>query len=128
MADAETSLFIRLYTDADVHGKLARLVRQRGFDAVSAYEVGNGGLDDPEQLAYAASQRRAIVTCNIKHFAPLFDEYWQASQEHYGIIVSAQLPIGEMLRRVLLLLNSVSVDEMRNNYKNLAEFAEREEK
>jgi hypothetical protein len=128
MADAETSLFVKLYTDADVHGKLARLVRQHGFDAVSAYEVGNGGLDDPEQLAYAVSQRRAIVTCNIRHFAPLFDAYWQAGQEHYGIIVSAQLPIGEMLRRVLLLLNSVSADEMRNNYKNLAEFAQRGEK
>lgn len=55
MADAEASLFIRLYTDADVHGKLARFVRQCGVDAVSAYEVNNGGLDDPEQLAYAAS-------------------------------------------------------------------------
>ncbi|RLC84450.1 MAG: hypothetical protein DRI79_12865 [Chloroflexi bacterium] len=124
--DVETSLFIRLYTDADVHGKLAGLIRQHGFDAVSAYEVGNSNLDDPEQLAYAASQHRAILTCNIRHFAPLFDEYWRAGREHYGIIVSEQLPIGEMLHRLLQLLNSMTADEMRNNYKNLAEFAERD--
>lgn len=126
--DVETPLFIRLYTDADVHGKLAGLIRQHGFDAVSAYEVDNSRLDDPEQLAYAVSQRRAILTCNIRHFAPLFDAYWQAKRPHYGIIVSEQLPVGETLHRVLRLLDNVSADEMRNNYKNLAEFAERGEK
>ncbi len=123
MADVKAALFIKLYTDADVHGKLANLIRQEGFDAVSAYEAGNERLDDSEQLAYALSQRRAILTCNISHFASLFDEYWQEGREHYGIIVSEQLPIGEMLRRVLNLLNSVTADEMRNNWKNLAEFA-----
>ncbi len=122
MADVGEALFIKLYTDADIHGKLAELIRQKQFDAVSAYETGNKRLDDSEQLAYAVSQGRAILTCNICHFAPLFDEYWQASRKHYGIIVSEQLPIGEMLRRMLNLLDSVSADEMRNNWKNLAEF------
>lgn len=126
MAATETPLFIRLYTDADVHGKLAGLIRQHGFDAVSAYEAGNSQMDDPEQLAYAVSQRRAILTCNIRHFAPLFEVYWQAGRKHYGIIVSAQLPVGEMLHRVLRLLDGVPAEEMQNNYKNLAEFAERE--
>jgi hypothetical protein len=126
MAGVEAALFIKLYTDADVHGKLAGLVRQKGFDVVSAYEAGNERLDDSEQLDYALSQSRAILTCNISHFASLFDEYWQAGREHSGIIVSEQLPIGEMLRRVLNLLNSVTADEMRNNWKNLAEFVERE--
>jgi hypothetical protein len=74
-------------------------------------------------LAYALSQGRAVLTCNISHFASLFDEYWQGGREHYGIVVSEQLPIGEMLRRALNLLNSVTADEMRNNWKNLAEFA-----
>lgn len=30
---------------------------------------------------------------------------------------------GEMLRRVARLLDTVNADEMRNNWKNLAEFA-----
>jgi hypothetical protein len=33
--------------------------------------------------------------------------------------------VGELLRRVLRLLNRVAADEMRDNLKNLAEFAER---
>lgn len=118
-------LFVALYTDADVTPKLAKLLRERDFDAVSAHEVGNAELGDSEHLAYAASQGRAILTYNVKDYAPLLDEYWWTGREHHGIIVSEQLPVGELLRRVLRFLNTVTADEMRNNYKNLAEFVER---
>lgn len=118
-------LFVALYTDADVTPKLARLLRERDFDAISAHEVDNAELADSEHLAYATSQGRAILTYNSKDYASLFDQYWWAGREHYGIIVSEQLPIGELLRRVLRFLNTVSADEMRNNYKNLGEFAEK---
>lgn len=125
MADEANRVFVTLYLDADVDPELARQARQRGFDVVSAYEVGNGRLLDPDQLAYAAGQGRTILTHNARDFAPLFDEWWSTGQSHYGIIVSEQLPLGELLRRTLKLLNSVTAEEMRNNIKNLAEFAER---
>ncbi|MBC8448472.1 MAG: DUF5615 family PIN-like protein [Chloroflexi bacterium] len=118
-------LFVALYTDADVTPKLARLLRERDFDAVSAQETGHTGLEDSEHLAYAASEGRVILTYNSKDYAPLFDQYWWAGREHHGIIVSVQLPIGELLHRVLRFLNTVTADEMRNNYKNLGEFTDR---
>lgn len=124
MANEAARLFIALYTDADVHGGLAAQLRRRGFDAISAYEAGNARLDDPDQLEYAVSQRRAILTCNIKDFEPLVKEWWQVGRKHYGVIVSEQLQIGEMLRRVVRLLNTVSADEMENGYRVLAEFAD----
>ena len=117
--------FVALYTDADVTPKLARLLRERGFDAISAHEADNTELEDSEHLAYAVGQGRAILTYNSKDYAPLFDQYRWAGREHRGILVSEQLRIGELLRRVLRFLNVVTADEMRNNYKNLAEFAER---
>jgi hypothetical protein len=123
MANEAARLFIAVYTD--VHGGLAAQLRRRGFDAVSAYEVGNARPDDSDQLEYAANQRRAILTCNIKDFEPLFEEWWQAGRKHYGVIVSEQLPIGEMLRRVVRLLNTMSADEMENGYRDLAEFTDR---
>jgi len=125
MATDELRLYIALYTDTDAHGKLAGEIRQKGFDAVSAYEVGNVQLDDHEQLEFAISQGRAIITCNIKDFALLFEQYWQAGREHSGITVSEQLPVGELLRRTMRLLDIVTAGEMRNNLKNLAEFAVR---
>jgi hypothetical protein len=125
MANEPQRLFITLYTDADVHGGLAAQIRLRGFDAISAYEAGRAELSDADQLAYAVSQRRAILTCNAKDFAPLSKTWWQDGRQHHGIIVSEQLPLGEMLRRVLRLLDSVSADAVENGYRNLAEFAAR---
>lgn len=125
MADESTRLFVAIYTDADIRGGLAAQIRLRGFDAISAYEAGNAELSDFDQLAYAANQRRAILTCNAKDFAPLADNWWQNGRQHYGIIVSEQLPLGEMLRRVLRLLDSISADALENGYRNLAEFAGR---
>lgn len=53
MAAVEPRLYIALYTDADVHGKLAGQIRARGFDAISADEAGNKRLDDLTQLEFA---------------------------------------------------------------------------
>ncbi len=125
MTAHETRLFIALYTDADIGLALAKQLRERGYDALSALEVGKYQPSDQEQLDYAVSERRAILTFNNRHFEPLYKEYWNAGKEHYGIIVSEQIALGEMLRRTLKLLNSVSADEMKNNFKNLGEFAER---
>jgi predicted nuclease of predicted toxin-antitoxin system len=125
MQNTKECLFVTLYIDEDITHKLAKVLRERGFDAVAAYEAGNIGVPDPVHLEFAASQRRALLTCNARDFAPLFDKWWEASKEHYGIIVSNQLEFGEMLRRVLNLLDSVTAGEVRNNYKNLAEFAKR---
>jgi hypothetical protein len=125
MADEAARLFIAIYTDADVHGGLATQLRLRGFDAISAYEAGNAKLDNSDQLEYAISQRRAILTCNIKDFEPLVKEWWRADRKHYGVIVSEQIPIGEMLRRIVRLLNMASAGEMENSYRDLAEFADR---
>jgi hypothetical protein len=41
------------------------------------------------------------------------------------IVVSQQIPLGELQRRVMRLFDTVTADEMKNNLRNLAEFAER---
>ena len=118
-------IFVVLYCDADVTPKLARLLRELGFDVVSTYEVGNMELTDAEQLAYAVNHGRAILTHNSKDFAPLFDQYWWEGRKHPGVIVSEQLPVGELLRRAARLLSTITADELSNSYRDLAEFATR---
>lgn len=75
MADEAARFFVAIYTDADIHGGLAAQIRRHGFDAMSAYETGNAELNDNEQLAYAASQERTILTCNNKDFEPVYEEW-----------------------------------------------------
>ncbi|HRX04535.1 MAG TPA: DUF5615 family PIN-like protein [Anaerolineae bacterium] len=122
MGNTKAGVTITLYMDADVHGKLAQQLRNSGYDVISAYEAGNAALNDPEQLEFAVSQGRAILTCNAKDFAPLFQEYWRQGRSHYGIIVSQQLSIGDFVRRTTTMLESVDADEMIDRYCNLAEF------
>ena len=101
---------------------LAEQLRHNGFDAISARELGKHEWSDAEHLAYAVSQERAIVTRNRDDFLRLYDEYWQAGKTYYGIIIVTQLEVGELLRRMLNLLDSASADEMMNNLKFLADY------
>ena len=111
---AAPPLFIRLYLDEDVHHGAAVALRVRNFDAVSAHDRGRRGLSDAEQPAYAAADERALVTFNASDFVRLHQKWIGISRPHWGIIVSEQVPIGEVTRRLLSLLNRVTADEMRN--------------
>jgi|GEM_PF-2699275 len=69
-----------------------------------------------------ASEHRAILTFNVGDFAILHEQYMTEGKEHWGIILSNREPIGELLRRILRLLNSASADELRNQIRWLNEF------
>ncbi len=124
MAD-EVKLFITLYADEDVHKSFAKEIRRHGFDAISADEEEQREVSDEKQLEYATSLRRALLTHNRQDFAPLHEKWLREGREHAGIILSTQIPLGELLRRTLRLLDKVTADDMRNNLRHLNDFAER---
>jgi uncharacterized protein with PIN domain len=113
---------ILLYTDEDVHLKLARELRRRGVDAVAAVEAGTVGQPDDTQLAFAVSQQRTVLTFNVGDYVQLHARYLQGSLSHYGIVVSPQYSIGETLRRVLKLYHSLSSEDMRNRLEYLSQW------
>lgn len=116
------ALYIHVYTDEDMYGTIARALRERGYDAISTPEAGNLGHTDVEQLHYAASQQRAILTFNVRDFVQLHAEYLPKNEFHWGIIVSKRLPIGEIVKRMLHLLNTVTADEMQNRLEYLTDW------
>ena len=103
---------IRLYLDEDVHPKIAFLLRERGFDAISAQEIEKREISDDKQLEFAISQDRVILTYNTGHFAKLHIGYIDTGRKHKGIIVSPQLPIGTVLHKLMNLLTALSAEEM----------------
>jgi predicted nuclease of predicted toxin-antitoxin system len=113
-----------LYLDEDVHLKLARELRRRGVDAISAGETGMREQSDDAQLAFAVSQGRAIVTFNVGDYVKLHARYLKSAVSHYGVIVSPQYTIGETLRRVLKLVNTLSAEEMRNRLEYLSQWGD----
>jgi hypothetical protein len=90
-------------------------------------EAGNIGVPDEAQLTYAASRGMAILTYNAQDFISLARAWLIAGREHSGIIISEQFSqrqFGELLRRVLRLLDSVTADEMHNQIVFLQQFQE----
>jgi len=55
-----------------------------------------------------------VLTFNARDFARLHTEYLATGGHHAGIIISAQLPVSVILRRLLRLLNARSDVEMRD--------------
>ena len=105
---------MKLLLDEDVHPPLAEALRRRGYDAVHVQEVGRKGLDDAEQLAYAAEQARCLVSFNVGDFSRLHVEYLTQNETHAGIFLSKQRPVGEVLRRLVLTLNRFAGETLQN--------------
>lgn len=105
---------IKLLIDEDVHLALAEALRRRGHDAVHVREIERLGLDDESQLEYAAEHRRCLVTFNVGEFVVWHGDFVHDGREHSGIIVSAQQPLGRMLREMLAFLQTHSPNEVRN--------------
>ncbi len=115
MTNGEPQVFITLYFDEDVEIEIPLRLAGRGWDVSWAQKAGTLRRSDQEQLALAVSQRRAIVTHNRRDFERLHAEYLRAGLAHYGIIIAKFRPnLGDVVNRLLALLDSVTADEMIN--------------
>jgi hypothetical protein len=113
---------VRLYFDEDSsRHALARELRARGADIATAAEVGTLGKSDEAQLEWSTSSGRALYSFNRGHFYGLHTAWLQASRSYAGIILSRQdLSVGEQMRRLLRLINSLTAEEMRNRIEFLS--------
>lgn len=109
---------LRFLLDEDCQaGALAAALRQHGMDVMTTNEAGWRGANDETQLRAAAAQGRAIVTNNICDFVPLHARWLDAGQPpHAGIVVFPQqeFSVGEVVRRLANLSQSLTADEMKN--------------
>jgi hypothetical protein len=105
-------LFIEIDMDEDVDVLVGALLRARGFVAVTTQEAGNLGASDSQQPGYAVSEHKTILTHNRVDFEALDRSYRAAAWSHSGIIIAVRHPAHEIVRRLLLILNQVTADEM----------------
>ena len=105
---------IELFLDEDIHSGLAHALRKRGYDAIHAQELDRKGRSDSDQILFAIQQERCLFTFNVKDFVILHNQYANSQQEHWGIIVSKQLPFRETMSRLLHLLQRTAKETMKN--------------
>ncbi len=75
----------RLHSDENFDYRVVEELRKLGHDVLTAKEAGRAGLQirDPDVLAFAISQGRAVLTLNRRHFIRLHKQLGH----HSGIIV-----------------------------------------
>jgi len=113
---------IKLLLDEHIWEGLTEALTQRGYDVVHIANTEQRGIDDGLLLALATAEGRAVLTYNVRHFVPLVRLWYEAGREHAGVILSTQLPPGELLRQVERLLTTLSADELKNTARWLQEF------
>jgi predicted nuclease of predicted toxin-antitoxin system len=85
---------IRFYLDEHIPSAVAGGLRRRGVDVSTVQEAGRSGLADPEQLRFARSEQRVLVTMD-SGFLILASQ----GMSHAGIAcASPRISIGEMIR------------------------------
>ena len=94
-----------MYLDEDISSKVAEILRKKGMDAVSAHETGMLETSDDEQLAFAASEGRAMVTRNRDDYITLSVQFFEDLKPHKGlIIVPHTIPGSEFSKLATLLI------------------------
>jgi hypothetical protein len=111
----------KLYLDENLSDRLAFALRKKGYDVIHAREAGRIGraFPDEAQIEYAASQKRAILTFNWVEFEALAVKWFKEGKEHWGIIVSREHPLKELIRRVADFLKDNQAEDLKNQLRYL---------
>ena len=110
------TFFAALYTDEDMSALVATLLRSRGLDITTVSEQATLGKTDREQLEFATSVGRCILTHNRVDFERLHLKYIEENKEHFGIIVVPQKNAYEVAQRIGILVSTLTADEIRNQF------------
>ena len=71
-----------LYTDEDMSALVATLLRSRGFDVITVPEQSTLGKTDRQQLEFATSLNRCILTHNRVDFERLHLAYIDETKQY----------------------------------------------
>lgn len=103
-----------LYTDEDMSALVATLLRSRGLDITTVPEQSTLGKTDLEQLEFATSMSRCILTHNRVDFERLHFQYIEENRQHSGIIVVPQKNAYEIAQRIGILVSALTADKIVN--------------
>jgi Domain of unknown function (DUF5615) len=90
------------------------LLRSRGLDVTTVPEQATLGKSDCEQLEFATSLGRCLLTHNRVDFERLHLQYMEEDKQHFGIIVVLQKNAYEVAQRIGIVVSALMADEIVN--------------
>jgi predicted nuclease of predicted toxin-antitoxin system len=113
---------LRLLLDEHLSKAIARGLREQGHDAVGIDERPEwSGLADPEVMALALAEGRAIVTADAGDFRPLAAESILSGEGHPGLVLLPSAvrrtrgDVGRLIRALSRLLEQHAGDRELGN-------------
>jgi len=81
---------VRLLLDEHYSATIAVRLREAGHDVTSVQrDAALEGCDDAVLVQAAVAQGRALLTNNVRHFAPLAREWAAGGEQHFGLIFTS---------------------------------------
>jgi len=80
---------LRLLLDEQDSAEIAARLRSDGYDVASVHQLGLGGIADRPLLETAATEERALVTNNVRDFAPIAVSWAAEGRDHHGLIFTS---------------------------------------
>lgn len=111
---------ISFYLDEHIQTSLAEALRLRNADVLTTQEAGNIAFNDYEQISFAHKKGRVLFSYNKKDLARIHYEFMKNNRSHSGIVLSDQLSVGQVLKRLMKLYFTLSKEEMRNRLEYLS--------
>ncbi len=108
------TILAALYTDEDMSALVATLLRTRGLDVTTVPEQSSLGKTDREQLEFATSLNRCLLTHNRVDFERLHLQYIEEDRQHSGIIIVPQKNAYEVAQRISIIVTSLTADVIMN--------------
>ncbi len=107
---------IRFFFDQHIPSAIARGLRRRGVDVLTAQDAGRCGLPDPDQLQFATAGQRVMMT-----FDPDYLALHASGVTHAGIVwcPATKYSIGQLIQLLFLLHGVTDRDAMRNTVEYL---------
>jgi hypothetical protein len=78
---------MRFLLDEDLNPEVAEISRGLEVDTISVHEIDRRGFSDVEQLRFAVSEQRIMVTRNRDDFIRLTVSWFQTGELHAGVLI-----------------------------------------
>jgi predicted nuclease of predicted toxin-antitoxin system len=106
---------IAVLCDEHIPHSVVTALRLRGEQIFHCEDIGHKGFSDTQHFAFAAENNYAFFTYDIADFTTLHTAYINAGKHHAGLLLSAQLPPREVIRRLSVFLQTRNEHEIRDN-------------
>jgi predicted nuclease of predicted toxin-antitoxin system len=107
---------IRFFFDQHMPSAVAQGLRLRGIDVLTAQDAGRCGLADPDQLQFATTEERVMVT-----YDPDFLALAASGVQHAGIAYchATKYTIGQQIQLLAILQGVLDRDNMKDQVEYL---------